>query len=105
MTELKPEGKNVLSFLSTSRLFSEGELILVSGAFERIKSCINHYEKLVEDGLLCELLEPGSSDWVKGKLKLKISLELIEDESERLVQSVDSLESKISDLDSIRQMQ
>jgi KGK domain len=58
--------------------------------------------KLLEDGMDCSLLQPGSKGWQKGKLK--ICFEFIPEESETVVAPANSVETTRSPLDEIRQL-
>jgi hypothetical protein len=37
------------------------------------------YEKYFDEGVECEILDLGSEDWVKGKMRLRLSLEFVLD--------------------------
>lgn len=55
---------------------------------------------IFDTGISCEVLEPGSGDWVKGKVRLKFSLEFCPDAPPE----PEVTESSPPNLDDIRQM-
>ncbi len=55
---------------------------------------------LCTNGVVCEMLEPSSGDWVKGKVRLKFTLEFCPD----VPSEPEVKESSPPDLDDIRQM-
>lgn len=64
-------------------------------------------EEWYRKGVGCELLKPGTEGWKKGKLKIKISLELCLDEPEiSEIPSINKAETNQSEspLDDIRRM-
>lgn len=58
--------------------------------------------KLLEDGMDCSLLQPGSKGWQKGKLK--ICFEFISEENEAVVTPANSVKTTRSSLDEIRKL-
>ncbi|OUC12897.1 MAG: hypothetical protein B0A82_20035 [Alkalinema sp. CACIAM 70d] len=73
-----------------TRLFGNGSGVIQSDA-----------ESLVNEGIPCNLLVPGTSQWVSGKVRLV--LEFQPDEPEAPVEAVPDSESEASPLDEIRQ--
>ncbi|AFY61217.1 KGK domain-containing protein [Synechococcus sp. PCC 6312] len=57
---------------------------------------------IFNDGINCETLEPGYGDWIKGKLRLKFSLEFCPDPPPP--PEPESTDINTSPLDEIRQM-
>ncbi|HEY9780124.1 MAG TPA: KGK domain-containing protein [Leptolyngbyaceae cyanobacterium] len=59
-------------------------------------------EQWYRQGVDCELLKPGSEGWRKGKIRIKISLEICPDEPE--VEETPEITQPESPLDDIRRM-
>jgi hypothetical protein len=67
----------------------------------------NNHEKWLNDGIECQILKPGATDWQKGTIKLKLVIEFHPDSSHPDQEhSAASLTSSGSDpsLDALRQM-
>lgn len=108
---LSPTDESVLTFNHASRSghFSDNA-ILGTKLFERIKQRLttdnlrwmlpDEGELLMDQGLPCKRLVPGSTGWVSGKLKLTI--EFVPDAPEPVTDTV-SPDPSSSPLDTIRQ--
>jgi KGK domain len=64
--------------------FTVGEFANAIGAFIQHKTNVPPYQEWVKDGVDCCVLQPGSENWVRGKVR--ISLEFIPEEIEEEVE-------------------
>jgi KGK domain len=61
--------------------FTVGEFANAIGGFIQHKTNVPPYQEWAKDGVDCCVLQPGSENWVKGKVR--ISLEFIPEEIEK----------------------
>jgi len=111
---------SVLSFSSGLSMFKVNEVAsAVKQAFndkglEALKTRFSsrggipgNWQQWIVQGVECEMLKPGSKGWLKGKLRIKFSLEFCPDESdveETLASNHPEINQSESPLDDIRQM-
>lgn len=65
------------------------------------------YGSYFEEGIHFEILQPGSEDWVKGRMRLKMSLEFVTDQPDLLDAETQSNAVELANensLDAIRQV-
>jgi hypothetical protein len=61
-----------------------------------------HINNWVLGGIDCEVLHLGSPDWKKGKVKIKVSVEFIPDEDEKIKDPATDIEVVTDELEQIR---
>jgi KGK domain len=84
--------------------FGDGRLNIDHNCF--INGNFYEYEKLFEPGIDCEILRVGAKEWKKGKVKIKMTLELyIEDDEsdDNSTMSQSDINQSKSPLDDLRE--
>jgi hypothetical protein len=82
---------DVVSLIEASRKITPGttftvcEFTNVVGSF--LQRANNNYQEWIKDGVNCCVLQPGSENWVKGKVR--VSLEFIPEPPEEYIEEVD----------------